>query len=112
VSEGGRDGKWVPGRARGAAADGVTETLNQLATKKVSDIDAKKADFGDDDLGETVSDFCDRWELGVEHLAKDVQEIATRLNASVEAYLRTEQANQVGLDGVLAAPSDDDPAAH
>jgi hypothetical protein len=105
------DGFRVDLGALRRAADGVTETLDQLATKKVSDIDPKKTDFGDDDLGGTVSDFCDRWELGVEHLSKDVQEVAARLNVSVEAYLRTEQAAKAGLDGVLQASTGDDPAA-
>ena len=48
------------------AAEGVTDTLDAMATRKVSDIDAAKSGFGHDGLADTVSDFCDRWNIGVD----------------------------------------------
>ncbi|MGH3621020.1 MAG: hypothetical protein ACRDQ5_04425 [Sciscionella sp.] len=93
------------------AAEGVTDALDAMATKKVSDIDARKDDFGNDRLGSTVSDFCDRWELGVEHLSKDVQHVAGQLTESVNAYLHVERVTKGQLDGILRRSSGDDPAA-
>jgi hypothetical protein len=94
------------------AAAGVNTTLYELQSKKVSDIDAAKADFGHDDLVGTVADFCDRWELGVEHLAKDAQEIASRLSQSVQAYLHVDTTLKGHLDGILQRSTGDDPGVH
>lgn len=93
------------------AADGVTDTLDAMATKKVSDIDAAKSAFGHDGLADTVSDFCDRWNIGVEHLAKDGQEIVGRLNACVLAYAQVERTAQVAFDGMLRQSTGPDPGA-
>jgi hypothetical protein len=93
------------------AAEGVTDTLNAMATKKVSDIDAPESAFGHDGLGGTVADFCDRWEIGIEHLAKDTQEIANRLTASVNAYLHVERAAQRSFEAILQRSTGPDPAA-
>jgi len=70
------------------AAIGINTTLNELKAKRIDDLDGRKADYGHDKLAETIADFCDRWELGVEHLATDGQEVATRLSQSVQAYLK------------------------
>ena len=69
------------------AAAGINSVLAQLQANKVSSIDGRKDDYGHDRLGETVEDFCDRWELGVENLAKDAQVVSQRLNKCVQAYL-------------------------
>lgn len=93
------------------AAEGVTDTLNTLATKKVSDIDADRSAFGHDKLGGTVSDFCERWQIGVEHLAKDGQEVADRLNMSVNAYAHVERDTHATFNGMLRQSTGADPAA-
>jgi hypothetical protein len=93
------------------AAEGVNTTLYDLQSKKVSDLDGKKDDYGHADLGDTVADFCDRWEIGIEHLAKDAQEIAGRLSRSVQAYLRVDQALKGQADGILQRTTGDDPGA-
>lgn len=58
-------GFYVDFTALREAAEGVN--LNAMATRKVSDIDAPKVAFGHDGLAGVVGDFCDRWEIGVEH---------------------------------------------
>jgi hypothetical protein len=105
------DGFSVDLGALQKAAEGVTDTLNALATKKVSDIDADKSAFGHDKLGGTVGDFCERWQIGVEHLAKDGQEVADRLNRSVAAYLHVERAAHGTFNGILQQDAGSDPAA-
>lgn len=94
------------------AAKGVNTVLNDLHQKKVKDLDGDKSDFGHDDLAGTVADFCDRWEIGVEHLAKDGQEIADRLSQSVAAYLRVDTHLEGYMDGILERLSGDDPGVH
>jgi hypothetical protein len=105
------DGYYVDFGALRKAADGVTETINAMATKKVSDIDAPKAAFGHDGLANVVHDFCDRWEIGVEHLTKDGGEIAGRLNYCVQNYQRAETKTQLSVEGILQSSTGADPAA-
>ena len=93
------------------AAIGINTTLNDLKAKRIDDLDGRKADYGHDKLAETIADFCDRWELGVEHLATDGQEVASRLSHSVLAYLEVDQAAKGRMDGIFQRPTGPDPAA-
>lgn len=93
------------------AAAGINTTLNDLKARRIDDLDGRRADYGHDRLAETVADFCDRWELGVEHLATDGQEIASRLSRSVQAYLRVDDRATGRMDGILQQQTGDDPAA-
>ncbi|MFI9387636.1 type VII secretion target [Kutzneria sp. NPDC052558] len=94
------------------AAAGVNTTLVDLKAHKVSDLGGVKGDYGHDDLADTVADFCTRWELGVENLAKDGQEVATRLSQSVQAYLQVDQAAKGMFDKILTRTTGDDPGVH
>ena len=60
--------------------------------------------MGHDHLAGTLSSFCDRWEMGVAHLAKDGREIAGRLSLSVAAYRSVEQALRDRINGILQRP--------
>jgi hypothetical protein len=93
------------------AAAGINKTLNNLKARKIDALDGRKADFGHPHLADTVADFCDRWELGVEHLAMDGQEIAARLSQSVQDYLNVDKAAKGRMDGILERRSGPDPAA-
>jgi hypothetical protein len=93
------------------AATGVNQTLNDLAAKKIDQLDGRKAAYGHQRLADTIADFCDRWELGVEHLATDGQEIASRLSHSVQSYLEVDRAAKGRMDGTLQRPTGPDPAA-
>ena len=105
------DGFYVEIGALQQAADGVTDVLGAMATKKVSDIDAPKQAFGHDSLGGTVADFCDRWNIGVGHLASDAQEVADRLATSVNAYEHVDAVAAGKFATVVQAPTGPDPAA-
>jgi hypothetical protein len=74
------------------AASGVNGTIDMLEEHRVEDIDCPKTAFGHDRLGAAVSDFCDRWQHGVNCLVKDGREVAGRLTASVNTYSQTEQS--------------------
>lgn len=106
------DGFRVDLSALEDAAAGVNRTLAELKAHKVSDLAGSKDEYGHDDLAETVADFCTRWELGVENLAKDAQQVATRLSQSVQAYLQVDQAAQGMFDGILQRTTGEDPGVH
>ena len=105
------DGFYVDFGALHDAAEGITDTLDAMATKKVSDIDAPRSAFGHDGLAGTVADFCDRWEIGVEHLTKDAEAVVGRLNDAVGAYLRVDSNMQKTFAGFVRQPGGPDPAA-
>lgn len=98
-------------RALVDAAEGVNGTMADLQNNKVSDIGGSGADYGDGDLASTVSDFCGRWEIGVEHLTNDAQQVANRLFLSAQAYAKAENAVIAHLKGILQSRAGTDPAA-
>ncbi|WP_051809486.1 hypothetical protein [Actinoplanes subtropicus] len=53
------------------AAAGVNETLADLKAARVDGIDGEPGAYGHGHLADVVKDFCDRWEIGIEHLATD-----------------------------------------
>lgn len=70
------DGFRVDVTALQKAAVGVADTIEAVSSHKASDIDCDKSAFGHDHLA-TVSDFCDQWQIGVEHLANDGARLPT-----------------------------------
>jgi len=98
-------------RALVEAAEGVSGTMADLQNNKVSGIGGSTVDYGDGDLAGTVSDFCARWEIGVEHLANDAQQVANRLILSAAAYAKAEHAIIAHLTGILQSRAGTDPAA-
>jgi hypothetical protein len=105
------DGFRVDLTALEQAAAGVNTVLGQLKATKVADLGGASADYGHAGLADTVADFCDRWELGVEHLATDGQQVASRLSLSVLAYRRAEQASKQRVDQIVQSATGPDPAA-
>jgi hypothetical protein len=95
------DGYHVDLTALIEAADGIVGTLEAVNVKKVNDIDAAKSSFGHDDLAGTVSDFCDRWQIGVEHLNNDSAQFAGRLVHSANAYAMRDIGNRDRLNRIL-----------
>jgi Excreted virulence factor EspC, type VII ESX diderm len=104
------DGFRVDLGALESAAAGVNQTLADLQEARVDALDGNAADYGHDHLAETVKDFCDRWEIGIEHLATDGREIAQRLTDSVKAYLAVDKAAKGRMDGIYQSPTGPDPA--
>jgi hypothetical protein len=106
------DGFRVDLPALESASAGINMTLEELGVAKIDSLDGDRAAYGDDDLAAAVVDFCDRWEIGVEHLALDGQEVADRLNQCVKAYRQVDAAAQDRLHGVVQRSTGPDPAAH
>lgn len=97
-------------RALVEAAEGVNGTMIDLQNDKVGDI-GSAVDYGDGDLAGTVSDFCARWEIGVQHLTNDAQQVASRLILSAAAYAKAERTVVADLTGILRSRTGTDPAA-
>jgi hypothetical protein len=96
------------------AAGGVNGTITDVQNNKASDIGGSGADYGGDELAATVSGFCARWEIGVENLANDAREVATRLYlsaANYANYARAEKTVIAHLAGILQSRTGTDPAA-
>jgi hypothetical protein len=74
------------------ASQGIDGVLYDVANNKVTDIKIDKSAVGHDRLASSVSDFCDRWDRGVNNLAKDGQAGADRLRANVAEYDKAERA--------------------
>jgi hypothetical protein len=105
------DGFSVDLGALEAAAAGVKETLAHLDAAPVDSLDASAVAYGHGKLADTVKDFCDRWEIGIEHLATDGREITQRLNDSLQAYLSADKAAKGRMDGIYQSSTGPDPAA-
>jgi hypothetical protein len=93
------------------AAEGVNGTMTDLQNNKVSDIGGAEAEYGDDELAATVSNFCARWEIGVQNLANDARQVASRLYLSAANYAKAEKTVIAHLSGVLESRTGTDPAA-
>jgi hypothetical protein len=85
------DGFHVDLDALRQAVEGINRTLDQMTDHRVSTIDTTKSSFGHDHLGDTVADFCDRWERGVAYLFKDGQGIAACLTDNVNTYAHADR---------------------
>jgi hypothetical protein len=94
------------------AATGVNFTINAIRKTRVDKLAGQTDDYGHDHLAKTVKDFCDRWEIGIEHLAKDGIEIAQRLTDGVRDYVAADKAAKGRMDGIYSKPTGPDPAAH
>ena len=62
------------------AAAGIHGTLEQLRTTQVAALSRTEADYGHDGLAAAVAGFCDRWQVGVQNLVKNANEVAGRLS--------------------------------
>jgi hypothetical protein len=92
-----------------SAAEGINTVLYDLQSRRVAQLRPASADIGHGHLSDIVGDFCDRWELGVENLARDGQAIAVRLSQSVANYLKVDGSVQGRLDGILQRGDGPDP---
>lgn len=105
------DGFRVDLGALRRAATGIRDTLDEMATKKVSDIDPPAASMGHDALAGTTEDFCSRWELGVENLTKDIGVLVDGLDRCITAYDNTDEGVAAGYNGYVVREHGTDPGA-
>lgn len=95
-----------------SAAAGINSTINELRSHSVNQLAASFAQSGHHAFTDSVNAFSERWQLGVENLARDAQAIASRLSFSVQDYLGAEADNVAAVNtvtGMLEGAAD--PAA-
>jgi hypothetical protein len=92
------------------AAKGVNGCIAAISNDKVSSLAGAQGSYGNDTLGSTVSDFCSRWQIGVQNLTTDASQVASRLALSAIAYAKAEKKNVDTISGIFRG-SGTDPAA-
>ncbi|MGH3391571.1 MAG: hypothetical protein ACRDOO_22095 [Actinomadura sp.] len=89
---------------------GVSELMAELNRRGVDEIDCEGSAVGHDRLAAVISSFCDRWQVGVENLTEDGEQLAHNLIDSAGRYLVAEQSAVRAIEAV-AASFDDGSAA-
>jgi hypothetical protein len=93
------------------AANGVNGTIDVVSQRQVSDIPFEQSAIGNDQLAASMSDFLSRWQRGVNNLASDGRQIASRLTENANGYRRAEKSAQAGAEGIFEG-SGADPGVH
>ena len=86
----------------GAAAQGLTETIQLFKDNDVEDLVPTEDDLGSSVVWEAVDEFKNRWEEGMNNLCQDVEEMAGRLGKIAMNYYETDRA---GYDSLSALKS-------
>jgi hypothetical protein len=89
------------------ASAGVNGTLDDVERHRLGEIPHSTSVVGHHHLASTLSDFLSRWQRGVDNLAKDGREIAARLAANVNAYVKVEQGLHGQFTGLLTGSGTD-----
>lgn len=105
------DGFYVDLTALRSAAQGITDTMDAMATTRVKDLEPSGSVIGHAGLHDTLGQFCLRWDIGVENLEKDVDTVVAQLAQCLIAYAGTDQAAAVGFEGVVQRAAGSDPGA-
>jgi len=77
------------------AAAGITATMNDLQRHGAREIEAAPTMTGHAAVATALTLFGDRWQRGIENLARDAQAIAGRLSFSVQDYLASAESRSV-----------------
>ncbi|WP_108718365.1 hypothetical protein [Miniimonas sp. S16] len=105
------DGFRVDLTALDDAVNGIVDTMDQMATKKVEDLQVGGSDVGHGDLSDVLGQFCRRWDIGVTNLVSDVGGVIDRLVYVRDTYRATDEAYAAGFTGVIGRDHGVDPAA-
>jgi hypothetical protein len=84
------------------AAQGTAETVELFHDKDVSDLVPDEGSLGNGTVWDAVNDFQERWEMGMNNLCKDVEEIAGRLGKIAMNYAEFDKAGRSKLSGVAS----------
>ncbi|WP_456824971.1 hypothetical protein [Cellulomonas sp. P5_E12] len=93
------------------ATQAILDTMDQMATTKVADLQPAGSSVGHDGLADRLGEFCRRWNIGVENLEKDVNAVVGQLVDTVRAYSGTDEAEAANFGGVIGSSTGADPGA-
>lgn len=91
------------------ATEAILDTMDQMATTRVRDLEPAGPAVGHHNLSETLGQFCRRWDLGVENLERDVSSVVDQLVQCLRAYSATDEALAADFGGVVGRPTGSDP---
>lgn len=95
--------------ALGRATDAILDTMDQMSNVRVKDLDPPGTAVGHHELGAALLQFCERWDLGIENLEKDLLSMVDELARCLRAYSATDQAAAADFQGVIGRASGSDP---
>lgn len=84
------------------AAQGLNESLQLFRDKDVEDLVPTEDDLGSDVVWGAVDEFKNRWELGLNNLCHDVEEMAGRLGKIAMNYAELDKEGQDAMARVRA----------
>lgn len=85
------------------AATALTGVLHEVSEREVKNLDCRTAAFGHPRLAATVHDFCDRWQLGIEHLTADGAQLAKLLDQAGQTYEQADAEVTGAVQEIAAA---------
>src|SRR5665648_1135797 len=83
------------------ATQAILDTMDQMATTRVRDLEPAWSAVGHHDLSDSLGQFCRRWDIGVENLEKDVNSVVGQLAQCLRAYEATDEAHAAGFSGIV-----------
>jgi len=84
----------------GAAAQGLSETVQLFKDRDVEDLVPTRDALGSDVVWAAVDEFKNRWEEGVNNLCHDVEEMAGRLGKIAMNYHESDRTGFEALQAV------------
>jgi hypothetical protein len=81
--------------------DGLRRLREELDKHPVHDLDADAGSFGHPELAKAVTDYCHRWQVGIQNLSDDARGTEDRLSATIEGYERVDAANADSITKLL-----------
>lgn len=103
------DGFSVDLDAMNGAVDGILQTMDQMATTRVSSLQSNQATMGHEALSSKFGEFCRRWDIGVDNLQHDAAVFANGLATAAKAYGATDLAQAAGFEGAIGSSTGPDP---
>jgi hypothetical protein len=82
------------------AAKGIADTIGDQDRFELRELPGRSVQYGDDDLHDSLAEYCDRWSEGLDILTKDAKTIS-------ESLFRVAQAYQVSDQGAAARLTSD-----
>lgn len=84
------------------ATQGLADTIDLLKKKDVEDLVPSQDALGSDEVWSAVEEFKDRWEVGLNHLKRDVESMAGILGEVSSNYITLDETGATKMKAALA----------
>ncbi|WP_116115983.1 hypothetical protein [Austwickia chelonae] len=89
-------------QALGDAADKLGQVLTRFQDTDVCDVAPTEADVAHEVAWGGISEFVDRWQLGIDALREDTEELSAVLNKVAAEYVSFERRGAERVGGIAA----------